>query len=228
MVNELVILPDIEKRLEAFVRLSHAIIVFPGGVGTVEEVLYILSIKMQPENIQQIMPLIFACAEEHASYFEQLDEFLVAILGEQVRQHYQIIIGQPDQVAIAAKKGVQQVQRLRRKTQESYGFNWQLKIPHRLQQPFIPSHESMAALQLHAELDIAELAINLRAVFSGIVAGNVKTFGIDQVRLHGPYKIHADANLSLRMNKLLSSFVEQGRMAIVKDKYEPSYELVQK
>jgi hypothetical protein len=30
------------------------------------------------------------------------------------------------------------------------------------------------------------------------------------------------------MNKLLSSFVEQGRMAIVKDKYEPSYELVQK
>jgi hypothetical protein len=36
IVNELVIMPDIEKRLEAFVRLAHAIIVFPGGVGTVE------------------------------------------------------------------------------------------------------------------------------------------------------------------------------------------------
>ncbi len=34
IVNELVILPDIEKRLEAFVRLGHGIVVFPGGVGT--------------------------------------------------------------------------------------------------------------------------------------------------------------------------------------------------
>ena len=39
-VNELVILPDIEKRLEAFVRLAHAIVVFPGGVGTIEEILF--------------------------------------------------------------------------------------------------------------------------------------------------------------------------------------------
>ena len=34
IVNDLVILPDIEKRLEAFVRLGHGIIIFPGGVGT--------------------------------------------------------------------------------------------------------------------------------------------------------------------------------------------------
>jgi len=36
IVNELVILPDIEKRLEAFVRLAHTVIVFPGGAGTAE------------------------------------------------------------------------------------------------------------------------------------------------------------------------------------------------
>ena len=42
IVNELVIMPDIEKRLEAFVRTGHGIVVFPGGVGTAEEVcLYI-------------------------------------------------------------------------------------------------------------------------------------------------------------------------------------------
>ena len=33
IVNELVILPDIEKRLEAFVRVGHGIIIFP-AVGT--------------------------------------------------------------------------------------------------------------------------------------------------------------------------------------------------
>ncbi|MEO6076525.1 MAG: pyrimidine/purine nucleosidase domain-containing protein, partial [Dokdonella sp.] len=37
IVNHLVIMPDIEKRLEGFVRMGHAIIVFPGGVGTAEE-----------------------------------------------------------------------------------------------------------------------------------------------------------------------------------------------
>jgi len=38
IVNSLVILPDIEKRLEAFVRVGHGFIVFPGGVGTAEEI----------------------------------------------------------------------------------------------------------------------------------------------------------------------------------------------
>ena len=33
IVNELVIMPDIEKRLEAFVRLAHAIIIFPNAAG---------------------------------------------------------------------------------------------------------------------------------------------------------------------------------------------------
>ncbi|MEQ9270245.1 LOG family protein [Marinobacter salarius] len=62
IVNELVIMPDIEKRLEAFVRLAHTIIVFPGGVGTVEEVLYLLSILMRPENAG-VVPLFFAGPE---------------------------------------------------------------------------------------------------------------------------------------------------------------------
>ena len=35
-------MPDIEKRLEAFVRTAHGIVIFPGGVGTAEEILYIL------------------------------------------------------------------------------------------------------------------------------------------------------------------------------------------
>ncbi len=48
IVNELVILPDMEKRLEAFVRMAHAIVVFPGGVGTAEEILYLLGDFAEP------------------------------------------------------------------------------------------------------------------------------------------------------------------------------------
>ena len=43
-------MPDIEKRLEAFVRLGHGIVVFPGGVGTAEEILYLLGILLHPDN----------------------------------------------------------------------------------------------------------------------------------------------------------------------------------
>lgn len=58
LVNELLIMPDIEKRLEAFVRIAHGIIIFPGGVGTAEELLYLLGILMHPANTSQVLPLI--------------------------------------------------------------------------------------------------------------------------------------------------------------------------
>ena len=58
IVNELVILPDIEKRLEAFVRAGHGIIVFPGGVGTAEEILFLLGVLLNPENRHIPFPLI--------------------------------------------------------------------------------------------------------------------------------------------------------------------------
>ncbi|HLI17956.1 MAG TPA: nucleotide 5'-monophosphate nucleosidase PpnN, partial [Rhodanobacteraceae bacterium] len=59
IVNQLVIMPDIEKRLEAFVRMGHGIVVFPGGVGTAEEILYLLGILMHPDNAGVPFPLIF-------------------------------------------------------------------------------------------------------------------------------------------------------------------------
>src|SRR5258706_5478859 len=55
IVNQLVILPDIEKRLEAFLRLAHGVVVFPGGVGTAEEGLYLLGVLLEPANSR--MPL---------------------------------------------------------------------------------------------------------------------------------------------------------------------------
>ena len=48
IVNQLVILPDIEKRLEAFLRLAHGVVVFPGGAGTAEEILYLLGVLLDP------------------------------------------------------------------------------------------------------------------------------------------------------------------------------------
>ena len=93
------ILPDIEKRLEAFVRLGHGIIIFPGGVGTAEELLYLLGIMMHPANERQPMPIILTGPKESADYFRAIDDFVKATLGEPATSLYRIIVGDAPEVA---------------------------------------------------------------------------------------------------------------------------------
>ena len=225
LVNELVILPDIEKRLEAFVRLAHCVVVFPGGAGTAEEILYLLSIMMQEQNREQVLPLIFASSQKHQSYFESLDRFLRACLGDGVADYYRIVNESPARVAELARQGVQKVQRYRLKTQEAYGYNWQMHIPYALQKPFLPTHDNMAALKLFADVPVDQLCVDLRAAFSGIVAGNVKSYGIEQVAEFGPYRLHADQKIGQLLNELLQDFVRQGRMSLSRD-YKPCFTVV--
>jgi predicted Rossmann-fold nucleotide-binding protein len=227
IVNELVIMPDIEKRLEAFVRLAHAIIVFPGGVGTVEEVLYLLSILMHPDNGESL-PLVFAGPESCRTYFDELERFLEGCLGADVKKHYRVIVGRQEQVGQSIRTAVDQVHARRRQSQQAYYFNWELQITPGLQAPFTPSHENMAALHLRADTPGHELASALRCAFSGIVAGNVKAYGIEQVATHGPYQLSGDKKLLSSMDRLLQLLVKERRMKLgegVED-YQPCYQLL--
>ena len=81
IVSQLVIMPDIEKRLEAFVRLGHGIVIFPGGAGTAEEILYLLGILLDPANRNLPFPVVFTGPADSADYFEQIHRFIGATLG---------------------------------------------------------------------------------------------------------------------------------------------------
>ncbi|MBE5201302.1 LOG family protein [Pectobacterium quasiaquaticum] len=225
LVNELIIMPDIEKRLEAFVRIGHGIIIFPGGVGTAEEFLYLLGIMMNPENSEQVLPIILTGPEESADYFRVLDEFIVSTLGRQARRYYSIIINDAAEVARQMKKAMPQVKESRRHTGDAYSFNWSLRIAPDLQLPFEPTHENMAALNLHPNQPAEELAAALRRAFSGIVAGNVKEVGIQAIEQRGPYKIHGDPQMMKSMDTLLQGFVAQQRMKLPGSAYIPCYEI---
>ena len=225
-VNELVILPDIEKRLEAFVRLAHCIVVFPGGAGTAEEVLFLLGLLMQRENRDIPLPLLFAAPEGRGDYFASLDRFIRATLGEEATRYYTLVVGQPDVVAQQARRGIEAVLHHRREIAESYAYNWTLEVPLAFQQPFSPTHEEMAALNLDPALPADALAAQLRCAFSGIVAGNVKAFGIEEVRRHGPYRLQGDPRLMQELDALLQAFVSQGRMTLQGTAYQPCYQIV--
>jgi predicted Rossmann-fold nucleotide-binding protein len=226
IVNELVILPDVEKRLEAFVRAGHGFIVFPGGVGTAEEILYVLGILLHPDNAELPFPLVFTGPRSAGEYFRQIDKFIGQTLGPQAQRRYKIIVDDPVAVAREMLAGIADVRAYRKEKQDAYYFNWLLRIEHEFQRPFRPTHENMRKLSLHKNQPSHLLAANLRRAFSGVVAGNVKADGIREIEKHGSFEIQGDPEILQPMDALLASFVAQGRMKLPGKVYNPCYRIV--
>lgn len=207
-------------------RLGHGFIVFPGGAGTAEEILYLLGILLNPANADMPFPLVFTGPPEAAEYFEQIDAFIRLTLGEEAAQRYQIIIDNPEAVALAMHEGLREVRDYRSDCQDAWYYNWRLKIDMPFQQPFEPDHEQMASLAIRRDLPVHELAANLRRAFSGIVAGNVKPRTIQTIRERGPFEIHGEPEIMASLDRLLQSFVDQYRMKLPGTAYEPCYRVV--
>jgi predicted Rossmann-fold nucleotide-binding protein len=227
IVNDLVIMPDIEKRLEAFVRVGHGICVFPGGAGTAEEILYILGILLHPENADIPFPLIFTGPETSRDYFVQINEFIGLTLGPEAQSRYKIIVDDPELVAREMQEGMKQVREYRKSRSDAYYFNWALRIDEEFQRPFAPTHENMRNLSLHKQQPVHVLAANLRRAFSGVVAGNVKEEGIRTIEKYGHFEIHGDKEIMGPMDSLLASFVAQSRMKLAGKAYTPCYRVIQ-
>jgi predicted Rossmann-fold nucleotide-binding protein len=226
IVNDLVILPDIEKRLEAFVRMSHGIVVFPGGAGTAEEILYLLGILLHPDNAQLPFPVVFTGPAVAADYFKQIDQFIGLTLGAEAQSKYKIIIDDPVAVAREMQDGIKSVRAFRKARGDAYYFNWLLKIDAEFQHPFEPTHANMKGLALHKQQASHLLAANLRRAFSGVVAGNVKDQGIRAIEKYGHFEISGDPEIMHAMDILLTSFVEQSRMKLPGTVYTPCYKVI--
>ena len=226
IVNHLVIMPDIEKRLEAFVRFAHGIVVFPGGAGTLEEILYLLGILLDPPNREQPFPVVLTGPRTSAAYFEHIRLFIRGTLGESALERLKIIIDDPAEVGRHMVRGIQSVRDFRHRMKDSYNFNWLLSVPPQFQHPFAVTHETMRALALGRDQPVHELAANLRRAFSGIVTGNVKEHGIQAIERFGPYELAGDRQIMRLLDDLLAAFVEQGRMKLPGSVYRPVYRLV--
>jgi hypothetical protein len=226
IVNELVIMPDMEKRLEAFVRLAHAVVIFPGGVGTAEEILYVVGVLMHPRNAENRLPVILTGPPGSERYFERLVEFVRVALGPQASGLLQTIVGDPTRMAGTLSREIDVVHRERRERHDAYFFNWRMHVDWEFQVPFVTNHQNMAAIRLHPDQAPHERAVSLRRVLTGIVAGNVKDEGIRAVERHGPYEIHGPAAIMGPLDALLADFAAEGRMKLPGAAYAPCYRLV--
>jgi hypothetical protein len=226
IVTQLAIMPDIEKRLEAFVRVAHGIVVFPGGAGTAEEILYLAGILLDPANREQPFPVVLTGPRDSEEYFEHIGQFIAGTLGVEATRRFSIIIDDPPEVARRMVRGMHEVREFRRKHSDSYNFNWLLSIHPVFQQPFEVSHAAMRALDLSRAQPPHELAANLRRAFSGIVTGNVKEAGIQAIEREGPYELAGDPAVMRLLDDLLAAFVTQRRMRLPGSAYRPVYRLV--
>jgi hypothetical protein len=84
----------------------------------------------------------------------------------------------------------------------------------------------MRSLVLDARQPAHVLAANLRRLFSGIVAGNVKEYGIRAIERFGPFEVHGDRAIVGALDKLLTAYVAERRMQITGGQYHPCYRLV--
>lgn len=223
-VSDLVIMPDIEKRLEAFVRMAHAIVIFPGGAGTFEELLYLLAILTEPANADQPMPVILTGPVGSEPTIQAYLDFIDRTLGPPARQRLTVLINDPEGVARTCLTARAQIREARIKHQDAYHFNWTLKIPDALSERFHPTHASMAALPLHRDQSAAGLAATLRCAFSGIVSGNVKPETRQAIAKHGPFSLHGEPDLMQAMDTLLTQLVAERRIKLHGD-YQPCYRL---
>ena len=226
IVNQLVIMPDIEKRLEAFVRLAHGVVVFPGGVGTAEEILYLLGILLEPANAGQPLKVVLTGPRSTADYFIHIRRFIEGTLGKKAAELLHVIVDEPAEVARFMVATMEQARDFRRSNSDSYNYNWLLRIPGPFQHPFEVSHESMRALRLYRDQPAHELAADLRRAFSGIVTGNVKENGVRAIEKLGPYELTGDASVMKLLDELLTAFVAQKRMKLPGSAYRPCYRLV--
>jgi len=83
-----------------------------------------------------------------------------------------------------------------------------------------------AALRLSRDQPVHERAANLRRAFSGIVAGNIKEYGVNAIERYGPFELAGEPSIMEPLDRLLRSFVAQGRMKFTGTEYTPCYRLV--
>lgn len=226
IVNELLVMPDIEKRLEAFVRIGHAVVVFPGGVGTAEELLFLLGVLAHPDNVGLPFPIVLTGPEASLRYFAALDTFIRRALGAAFAERYVILVDAPQKVASLVREGIEAVLAFRDRNDDADYFNWGLRIPQGFQARFEPTHANMRALDLDPARPAYALACDLRRAFSGIVAGNVKQSGIERVEKHGPFELRGDPEIVSALDALLADFARDHRMRLGTAGYTPCYRLV--
>lgn len=227
-IDHLIVFPDIEKRLEAFVRMSRAGLMLPGGVGTLEEILTILWIKLHPRNKGLRFPLYFCEPIQSHGYFRRILEFLTLCFGidfvkaGHLRYYESDTVNREDprldprraafDLHEEMKANAEAITRTTGESAESWGalWNWDLYFPESLQRPLSITHEFVESLRFDRGMPAEDLFFSLRSLCSALVETNVRDRTL--IDRKGPFRLKGDPTILLAVDHLFQEFARDGRM----------------
>ena len=128
IVSELVIFPDVEKRMEAFIRGAHRGRIHPGGAGTLEELLTFLGIKSHPNNRDLQYPLDLV-ERPDGGYMKRIIGWLHHCFGDTLDGLYHLHLGEPRRYA-------EHVHESNRDLDITRLWNDEIYVPAEMQRPF--------------------------------------------------------------------------------------------
>ena len=204
LVNRLVVFPNIEYRMEGFIRSAHRGRVHPGGVGTLEEILTMLAVRSMPEN--RDIPFEFDMVErEEGTYFLELDQYLGLCFKDALAGLYTVHRGSPSRYA-------RHVHETSSHLPMRYLWNDDWRFAPEVQHPFEVTFQSMEGLDLSRNQSPYELMAQLRRFFSAVVHLTVKdpdmldSWGDDRPLIHG------DTDILRATEAVYSRLCAQGRI----------------
>ncbi len=206
IVSELVIFPDVEKRMEGFIRACHRGRIHPGGAGTVEELLTFLGVKSHPANQGLDYPLDLV-ERPGGEYFRRVLEWLRVCFGDALDGLFQVHAGSPRDYA-------EHVHRTNGRLDYSRLWNDELYFPPEMQTPFAVTFASMESLDLSRDQEAFDLIVSLRRFFSALVHLAVK-YPDDAEAWGGELpRINGDPEVLAATDELIRWFDADGRMKL--------------
>ncbi len=206
LVSELIIFPDVEKRMEAFIRASHRGRLHPGGAGTVEELLTFLGVKSHPANQDLVYPLDLV-EGGRGDYSQRILRWLRACFGNALDPLFEIHVGSAQEYATHVHWSNAQFDWMQL-------WNDELFVPTEVQEPFNVTFDAIESLDLSRDQEPFDLIVNLRRFFSALVYLSVKY--PDEVEAwNGELpRVHGNRRVIEATDELIRGFEADGRMKI--------------
>ncbi|KPV40556.1 hypothetical protein AN478_05055 [Thiohalorhabdus denitrificans] len=206
IISELVIFPDVEKRMEAFIRASHRGRIHPGGAGTVEEMLTFLGVKAHPANAEAVYP--FDLVERPGGdYAQRVTEWLRTCFGDALDGLMHVHVGGPRSYA-------EYVHDTGDAIDTAQLWNDALYVPTEIQTPFRVTFENLEALDLSRDQSPFDLLVNLRRFFSSLVHLAVKYPDEEEAWGGELPRIYGDRDILEATDELIRWFAANGRMKL--------------
>lgn len=206
-LSDLVTFPNIEERMEAFIRSAQFGIALRGGAGTMEEILVFAGLMNHAGNAGEKYPFYLFEPSDGTQYFAQIKEFIGKTAGDSVSDLFTWHAGTPQEC-------VQRIQIPCERIAQCTPGHWNdsLVVPEGFLSPFEAKRDDFEALVLSRDRAVPDFLCDLRRLFSGLVTVTVKKPELSREYREDRPRVRVQSAIRVEMEKLLQMMQKEKRI----------------